>query len=179
MYALHKVTGNSRPDGKGSQSHSSSNQETRTSRASDCSSGSSLSGLGSSGKVTRTLDSKTRNVIRTLRNLRDDLNRLYPKETMPSTWMIKCLVVSSNPSLSGCESWDNCVFSVMQRLLAKTENSFDVRNCFFELDGVTPLFPNHELFGPQHASRFAKLAVQHLKVQLGKDDDKWPARAIR
>ncbi len=185
MYSLHTVTGNSGQDEKGNQDYSSPDRESRAFRASGPdASGSGASGSGASGIVTRTLDNKTRNIIRTLRNLRDDLKRIYPRDIMPSTWMIKCLVVNCEPCQSHQaplpgESWDNCVINVMQRLLAKTENAFEIRNSFFELDGVTPLFPNHELFGPQHANRFAKLAVQHLKVQLGKDENVWPARAIR
>ena len=166
MYALHYVNGNSLQTEQGSQNNASSDNEPKSKNSLSPSS------------VTRALDSKTRNTIRTLRNLRNDLKRLYPGELMPSTWMIKCLVVSCDPPLSRCESWDHCVISVMQRLLAKTENAFDIRNSFFELDGTTPLFPNYELFGPQHANRFASLAIQYLKIQLGKDDNKWPARAI-
>lgn len=165
MYALHSVTGNSQIE-QGNQTNSSSGYAPKSKNS------------RSPGSITRTLDINTRNTIRTLRNLRNDLKRLYPRELMPSTWMIKCLVVSCNPPLSHCESWDHCVISVMQRLLAKTENAFDIRNSFFELDGTTPLFPNYELFGPQHANRFASLAIQHLKIQLGKDDNTWPARAI-
>ena len=167
MYALHSVTGDSLQTEQGSQNNPSSGNVLKSQKS------------RSAGSVTRALDSKTRNTIRTLRNLRNDLKRLYPGERMPSSWMIKCLVVSCNPPLSRCESWDHCVISVMQRLLAKTENAFDIRNSFFELDGNTPLFPNYELFGPQHANRFATLAIQHLKIQLGKDDNQWPARAIR
>lgn len=169
MYAVQSAKGHLHHADKGSHNNPSLKPVTEAQQLS----------TSCASSTTRQFDGKTRNVIRTLRNLRDDLKRLYPQEVMPSTWMIKCLVFSCNPSQSLYAHWDDCVIGIMQRLANSTENAFLVRGTFFELDGVTPLFPNYELFGPQHANRFAKLAISHLKMQLGKDESAWATRAIR
>jgi len=124
------------------------------------------------------LDTQTRNTIRIIRILRDDIQRLYPEEFLPSSWMIKCLVLSCKMSHSFCSCWSEGILKVLQQLVLKTEYSYDIRHSFFEVDGVTPLFPNNELFSPQHTNRFARIAIQHVKMQFGKEDSSWPA-AVR
>ena len=123
------------------------------------------------------LDTQTRNTIRIIRILRDDVQRLHPDVSMPSSWMIKCLVLSCKMSHSFCSCWSDGVLKVLQQLVIKTENTYDIHNSFFEMDGVTPLFPNRELFEPQQINRFARLAIQRLKIQFGKEDSSWPAFA--
>ena len=113
-----------------------------------------------------------RRVTRVARHLRDDLARLHPRDTMPSTWMIKCLISSLPESelgeisvneLSICdEQWDKRLSFIMQNIFRRA-NKEGSEKFFFETDGVTPLFPNREQFNIQHARNFAGLAIRYLK----------------
>lgn len=115
-----------------------------------------------------------RRMTRIVRHLRDDLMRIHNKETMPTTWMIKCLLASmSRPDIAteelnqfdmSDEQWDKNLRRIFQRLYEYSDSSEHIRNAFFELDGFTPLFPNQELFGPQHAHRFAELALKYMET---------------
>lgn len=115
-----------------------------------------------------------RRMTRIVRHLRDDLARIHKKENMPTTWMIKCLLASmSRPDIAteefnqfdmSDEQWDKNLRRILQRLYVYSESAEHIRNAFFELDGFTPLFPNQELFGPQHAHRFADLALKYLET---------------
>lgn len=115
-----------------------------------------------------------RRMTRIVRHLRDDLMRIHNKETMPTTWMIKCLLASmSRPDIAteelnqfdmSDEQWDKNLRRILQRLYEYSNSAEHIRNAFFELDGFTPLFPNQELFGPQHAHRFAELALNYLNT---------------
>jgi len=117
-----------------------------------------------------------RQITKIIRHLRDDLARIHPNETMPTTWMIKCLVASMpkpefntldiNQFAVGDEQLDKNLTGILQKLYERTESAEDIRNGFFELDSTTPLFPNQELFGPQHAHRFAQLALDYLNNNI-------------
>lgn len=117
-----------------------------------------------------------RRMTRIVRHLRDDLARVHPNDIMPTTWMIRCLLASMTRSDINAlefnqfdmsdEQWDKSLLTIMQKLYDYSDSSEHIRNAFFELDGFTPLFPNQELFGPQHAHKFAQLALNYLNTSL-------------
>ena len=116
-----------------------------------------------------------RRMTRIVRHLRDDLARIHKHEIMPSTWMIKCLLASVSQSEAmnqttklnfNDEQWDRDLRRILHRLYEHTDSASNIRGSFFELDGLTPLFPNQELFGPQHANRFAELALEYLRLNV-------------
>lgn len=107
-------------------------------------------------------------LARIIRHLKYDLARLYPDEAMPSSWMISCLVASCYEEPIDERNWEEAVIQLLRNIVRNTQTPANITDTFFELDGRTPLFPNPELFGPQHAQRFSCLAESHLKQQLGK-----------
>lgn len=111
--------------------------------------------------------SSQKKIRKIIRHLRDDLERIFPNEVLPSSWMIRCLVSSCYSPHSKLEEWDQSVMSVLKAITQHTSTAYGISSVFYEEDGVTPLFPNQELFGPQHAHSFALLAQKYLAVQLG------------
>jgi len=111
-------------------------------------------------------------VTKILRHLRDDLARLHPSETMPSTWMIKCLLASTpkmefnkqevNQLTIGDEQWDKSLLDIIRNLETRTQLKENRQQTFFELDGKTPLFPNEDVFTLDQANRFFCLALEYL-----------------
>ncbi len=111
--------------------------------------------------------SSQKKVRKIIRHLRDDLKRIFPNEVMPSSWMIRCLVSSCyNESIEQAE-WDKSVMALLKAIIQHTSTAYGISSVFYEDDGVAPLFPNKELFGPQHAHNFALRAQKYLSVQLG------------
>lgn len=119
-----------------------------------------------------------RRMTRIVRHLRDDLARMHPNIVMPTTWMIKCLLASmSRPNVNSGElnqfdvsdeQWERNLLTLLHKLHEYSNSSEHIRNAFFELDGFTPLFPNQELFGPQHVHKFSQLALKYLDSSTAK-----------
>lgn len=107
----------------------------------------------------------TKQLIRSLRYVRDDLKILHPKLNLPSGRIIRCLVQSalhSGAPVEGTRNYNEQLIALLQHILHRCEIEYSIRHCFKDLDGVTPLFPNNELYGPQHVRHFATRALTHL-----------------
>lgn len=107
----------------------------------------------------------TKQLIRCLRYLRDDLKILHPGLNLPSGRIIRCLVQSalhSGAPIEGTRNFHEQLVALLQHILHRCEIEYSIRHCFKDLDGVTPLFPNDELYGPQHVRHFATRALVHL-----------------
>lgn len=107
----------------------------------------------------------TKQLIRSLRYLRDDLKIIYPKLNLPSARMIRCLVESTlhtGAEIQDTPDFNNQVIGLLQHILCRCESGHSIRHSFKDLDGITPLFPNEELYGPQHVRNFVSKALQYL-----------------
>jgi|GEM_PF-5594196 len=107
-----------------------------------------------------------------LRHLRDELHKQQPQQALPSSWMIRCLVncyyrSQQNHPQETVTSHNNhrTLADFLIQTEALTYRATDIAEYFVELDGKTSLFPNTELFGPQHVREFTRTALQQLDIK--------------
>lgn len=106
-------------------------------------------------------------VARIICHIRDDIYRQYPQTIMPTRRMIETLVYNTcNESLFTGKNWQAMVEDTLQNLQVLTDLGIDDICQFTQQDGVTPLFPNHELFDEWDAHRFSRTLLSHLSEEL-------------
>lgn len=122
---------------------------------------------GRSFDLTVTPSISRKQFIKAIRYIRDDLVSTSRGLKLPSGWMVRCLVESAFrsgyriPKQNGNTTTDQLI-ALLHHILHRCSLAYTIQNCFHDTDGKTPLFPNRELFGPQHVRRFAKAALAHL-----------------
>ena len=106
-------------------------------------------------------------VVRTIRELREDLSQIYPVSTLPNAWEIKCMAASLYSEQMNQYEIIHQVFSILTAIRLSTHKKNRLNATFYELDGKTPLFSSsvskQSQFRPSDAHNFAVLALAHLQ----------------
>lgn len=99
-----------------------------------------------------------------IRNVRDELNGTDTSVTLPSSWMIRCLVESALNSSLRIEpkaSLTTQIITLLHHIQHLCSIQHNRQKNLVDTCG-TPLFPNTERFEPHQAQLFCKRAIAHL-----------------
>lgn len=114
--------------------------------------------------------SRRKQISRIICHLRDELQQTHPKLNMPTRWMVECLVYNAyDDAVSGRGNWEAVVITTLKTARDLTTAHLRSTYHFTQCDGLSPLFPNRELFDEWDAFRFCQTLVQHLEQTLSPD----------
>ncbi len=118
----------------------------------------------SSPELQRNTGTRRRQAARIIKHLRQELAHEHPLLTMPTGWMIDNLVSNCPQALLSHDDWPSVVMALMSHIASETSSETPSPAGFSQLDGQTPLFPNHELFDDYDAHRFSMALHEYMKT---------------
>ena len=119
----------------------------------------------SSPETQKATATRRRQAARIIKHLRQELAHEHPLLTMPTGWMIDSLVDNCPKALFDYDNWPDVVTALTSYIAAETSSESPSPAGFYQSDGQTPLFPNHELFDDYDAHRFCMALHEHMKAQ--------------
>lgn len=119
----------------------------------------------SSPETQQNTGTRRRQAARIIKHLRQELAHEHPLLTLPTGWMIDNLVSNCPKALFDRDDWPSVVMALMSYIATKTSSETPSPVGFYQSDGQTPLFPNHELYDDYDAHRFCMALHEHMKNQ--------------
>lgn len=111
--------------------------------------------------------SRHKQIARIICHLRDELYGTDPQLSMPTRWMVECLVFNAcDNSMVQSGDWENIVINALESIRSLASAQLGSTYRFTRRDGVRPLFPNEELFDELDVLHFCQAILQHLKREL-------------
>lgn len=109
---------------------------------------------------------KYKQVARILKYLRDELNEADPILAKPTNSMIDHLVFNCPAPLFDKGDWQTIIHHVLEFLLKASDNISQRTRHFTRQDGVSPLFPNNDLFDEHDVFCFCRALLDYLEQEL-------------
>ncbi len=115
--------------------------------------------------VRATHSTRSRQAARIIKHLRQELAHEHPLLTLPTGWMIDCLVCNCPPELLSGRDWKNVVAQLLRYIIAQADPDLNTLIHFHQQDPLVPLFPNDELFDDYDVHHFCSALLEQIEKE--------------